>query len=222
VIISVVSPGATQGRAPGPLHWSWKPSTYTVPVDVPSDKRRRHDLDLFVLALIESGIGTAYELMMAADLSPGATIPALRRLVSEGFAIKGKPGSRRRTDYKITAQGRRWMKDGWQDLIDQGPTGDLDANLRVALLALWIGHDRGLAASFLRRAAARRLSSVDTASRQDESVSLSPLALWYRRLRSASAIAQIKSESKAVLAMARALPRSASAGAGGSRSKGRS
>jgi hypothetical protein len=55
------------------------------------DKRRRTDLDLFVLALIDSGISTPYELQKDAGLSPGATIPALQRLLEAGFVRQGKP-----------------------------------------------------------------------------------------------------------------------------------
>lgn len=58
---------------------------------MPSDKRRRADLDLFVLALIEGGLVTPYELQKAAGLSPGATISSLRRLVEGGLALHGKP-----------------------------------------------------------------------------------------------------------------------------------
>ncbi|HEV2132629.1 MAG TPA: PadR family transcriptional regulator [Terracidiphilus sp.] len=175
------------------------------------DKRRRQDLDLFVLALVESGLSTPYDLKSAADISPGASIPALRRLVSEGLVIQAKPGSRGRTDHKITAQGRRRLKDGWRELIDDGPSGDLDADLRAALLALWVGQNRSMAADFLRRSAAQRLSSADRHDGLNEPDSLPPLALWYRRLRSASAAALIKGESAAAMAMARALPRNAPA-----------
>lgn len=174
------------------------------------DKRRRRDLDLFVLALLESGVSTPYELKTAADLSPGATIPSLRRLIDEGLVSAAKPGSRGRTVHKITAEGRRRLKEGWRDLIDQGPTGDLDADLRLALLALWVGRDRQLAAGFLRQAAAKRLQSINSPDGQNESASFPPLALWYRRLHSASAAALIKGESAAALAMAKALPRSTS------------
>ena len=66
------------------------------------DKRRRSYLDFFVLAPIESGISTPYELKGAADISPGASIPALRRFVSERLVIQGKPGFRGRTDYQIS------------------------------------------------------------------------------------------------------------------------
>jgi hypothetical protein len=38
------------------------------------DKRRRTDLDLFVLALIDGGVSTPYELQKEAGLSQGATI----------------------------------------------------------------------------------------------------------------------------------------------------
>lgn len=185
------------------------------------DKRRRGDLDLFVLALIESGLSTPYELKSAADISPGASIPALRRLVSEGFVIQGKPGSRGRTDYKITAEGRRRLKDGWRDLIDQGPSGDLDADLRVALLAVWVGRDRPLAAAFLRQSAAHHLCSVDRASLDADPDTLPPLALWYRRLRSTSAAALNKGESAAALVMAKALPRNAPTNTGRTRTKTR-
>jgi hypothetical protein len=39
------------------------------------DKRHRTDLDLFILALIDSGVSTPHELQKMAGLSRGATIP---------------------------------------------------------------------------------------------------------------------------------------------------
>jgi DNA-binding PadR family transcriptional regulator len=174
------------------------------------DKRRRNDLDLFVLALIDSGISTPYELKTAAGLSPGATVPVLRRLIEEDLVVQGKSGPRGRTDHKITAEGRRRLKNGWRELINQGPSGDLDADLRVALLALWVGGDRRLAADFLRQSAVQRLKPINLAKEPDEPVSPPLLALWYRKLRYASAAALLKGESAAALAMAKALPKSIS------------
>jgi DNA-binding PadR family transcriptional regulator len=171
------------------------------------DKRRRKDLDLFVLALIECGVSTPYVLQTVAGLSPGATIPALTRLLEAGFVLQGKPGSRGRADYKITAAGRRYLKSAWKELIEDGPSGDLDADLRVALLALFVGGDRGLAKDFLRLTSANRLESAVKLEEPIESPSLPPLAMWYRRLRSASLDALMKGESTAALAMAKALPR---------------
>lgn len=179
---------------------------YTVDVSETRDKRRRNDLDLFVLALISHGISTPYELKTAAGLSPGATIPALARLLEAGFVLQGKPGRRGRADRRITAAGRRYLKSGWKELVEDGPSGDLDADLRVALLAVWLGGDRRLGADFLRQSAEKRLKTMRTLEELDESASLPPLAQWYRRLRSTSAHALIKGESDAALAMAKALP----------------
>lgn len=178
-----------------------------VDVSETRDKRRRSDLDLFVLALIEGGVSTPYGLRTAAGLSPGATIPALRRLLEAGLVVAKKPGSRGRTDHTLTPEGRRYLKSNWRGLIDDGPSGDLDADLRVALLALWVGRDRRLAADFLLKSAARKLESFVPVEEPGEPISLPPLGLWYRRLRSASAKALIKGESSAALAMAKALPR---------------
>jgi DNA-binding PadR family transcriptional regulator len=53
------------------------------------DKRRKSDLDLFVLALIQSGLSTPYALQREAGLSPGATIPAIQRMLDAGFVRQG-------------------------------------------------------------------------------------------------------------------------------------
>ena len=129
----------------------------------PRDKRRKTDLDLFVLALIDCGISTPYEFQKAAGLSQGATIPALQRLLDARLVRQGKPGARGRTDHQVTAVGKRLLKDGWLPLIEAGPSGDIDSDLRVALLALLGGGDRRLAADFLRQSAAKKMEFVGTA-----------------------------------------------------------
>jgi DNA-binding PadR family transcriptional regulator len=85
------------------------------------DKRHRTDLDLFILALIDSGIPTPYEFQKAAGLSQGATLPALQRLLDAQLVRQGRPGPRGRTDYKVSAAGKRALRDGWQPLIAAGP-----------------------------------------------------------------------------------------------------
>jgi hypothetical protein len=170
------------------------------------DKRRRSDLDLFVLALIDSGISTPYEFQKAGGLSPGATIPALQRLLEGGFVRQGKPGSRGRTNHGITPAGKRFLKSGWRSLLEDGPSGDLDADLRVALLVLWAGGKRQLATHFLRQSAMKKLESIKLLEAGEEGSSVSSLADWYAQLRSISAKALLESESAAALEMAKALP----------------
>src|ERR1022692_2761962 len=150
------------------------------------DKRRRTELDLFVLALIVGGVSTPYELQKAAGLSQGATIPALQRLLEARLVRQGKPGARRRTDYKVTAAGSKALKAGWLPLIEAGPSGDLDSDLRVALLALWGGGDSRLAADFLRQSGDMKMESIATAELSDNPGAVVPLARWYTDLRSAT------------------------------------
>ena len=170
------------------------------------DKRHRSDLDLFVLALIDSGISTPYDFQKAAGLSPGATIPALQRLLEAGFVRHGKPGSRGRTNHGITSAGRKFLKNGHRILIEDGPSGDLDADLRIALLVLWAGGKRQLATDFLQQSALKKVESIEWLQMEEESSSISSLANWYAKLRSSSTKALLKAESAAALKMAEALP----------------
>jgi DNA-binding PadR family transcriptional regulator len=170
------------------------------------DKRRRSDLDLFVLVLIDSGISTPYEFQKSAGLSPGATIPALQRLLKAGCVRQGKPGSRGRTNHSITPAGRKFLKSGWRILIEEGPSGDLDADLRVALLVMWAGGKRQLASDFLRQSALKKLEPLESMEAGPENSSVSSLANWYAKLRLSSTKALLKAESAAALKMAEALP----------------
>ena len=172
------------------------------------DKRRRGDLELFVLALIDDGVSTPYELQRAAGLSPGATIPVLRRLLEGGFVRVGKAGLRGRMSYGLTAGGRQRLKVGWKDLIDIGPGSDLDADLRVALLALFIGGSRRLAVEFLRTSGARKLESHESIYVPTNLGSGSRLAAEYGRLRAVSAKTLVKGEVAAAKAIARSFPNS--------------
>ena len=170
------------------------------------DRRRRTDLDLFVLALIQSGISTPYQLQKAASLSQGATTPSLHRLLKAGLVAQGKSGLRGRTDYKITPSGKRALNAGWRLLIEHGPSGNIDADLRTALLAWWIGRDRQTAAAFLQGSAEKKIGSINPDQEKIDS-ELPPIAYWYRRLRSASADTLIRAESDAAQTMASSLPR---------------
>jgi hypothetical protein len=172
------------------------------------DKRRRTDLDLFILALIDGGASTPYELQMAAGLSQGATIPALQRLLEARLVRQGKPGSRGRTDYKVTAAGRKTAKAGWLPLVEAGPSGDVDSDLRVALLAIWGSGDHRLAADFLCQSADKKMELIAAAELTGGPGAVAPLARWYTDLRSATAKAVLAAESEAIRAVAEALPRS--------------
>jgi DNA-binding PadR family transcriptional regulator len=174
------------------------------------DKRRRTDLDLFILALIDSGISTPYEFQKAAGLSQGATIPALQRLLEARLVRQGTPGVRGRTGYKVSAAGKRTLRDGWRPLIAAGPSGNLDSDLRVALLVMLGSGNRLLAADFLRKSAEVKVESVATAEPMTDASDVPPLARWYTELRSEAAKSLLTAESQAIRAMADSLPRTLS------------
>jgi DNA-binding PadR family transcriptional regulator len=172
-----------------------------------ADRRRRTDLDLFVLALVGSGISTPYQLQKAASLSQGATIPALQRLLEAGFVRQGRPGLRGRTDYKVTPAGKRALKSGWRTLVEEGPSGDLDSDLRVALLALSVGADRRVAAEFLKQSSVTKMESLATVDQREYSTDVAPLARWYSELRLLATKTLLEAESAAARNMAESLPR---------------
>lgn len=184
------------------------------------DKRRRTDLDLFVLALVDSGVATPYELQKTARISQGASVPALQRLLAAGFIRQGKPGPRGRTDYRATAAGRKALKVDWRGLIDSGPSGDLDADLRVALLAWWVGGDHRLATEFLSQSANRKIECLNSIEQRDDFRELAPLAYWYSSLRLIAAKTLMEAESAAARTLAESLPRKLSANS--KRGKGKS
>jgi DNA-binding PadR family transcriptional regulator len=170
------------------------------------DKRRKSDLDLFVLALINSGVSTPYTLQKEAGLSPGATIPAIQRLLQGGLIRQGKAGVRGRTESRITAAGRKQLRSGWRILIEEGPSGDLDADLRVALLAMSEGNAYSSAVQILNRSAAKLLEMGQAVSR-DKSDAPVALAGVYRELRSLSVKALLEGQAAAATTIAERLPR---------------
>jgi DNA-binding PadR family transcriptional regulator len=170
------------------------------------DKRRRTDLDLFVLALVAEGVTTPYQMMTAAGLSPGATIPVLRRLLESSLVVRAKPGPRGRTEHRITAAGRRKLDYGWTELIEVGPTGDVDADLRIALLAFFVGGDRRTAVEYLRDSAGRRRTSYKDSERTEEKSGECELASSYRRLRAAFTASVGRAEAAGISDMAKGLP----------------
>ena len=120
------------------------------------DKRSKTDLELFLLVLVSKEIDTPYQLLTAARLSVGATVPALRRLEKAGHVRRGKPGTRGRADYLLTKEGMRRLKSGWRPLLEASIPADVEAILRTAALALLSGADRKIIARYLKRAAASK------------------------------------------------------------------
>jgi hypothetical protein len=89
------------------------------------DKRSKLDLELFLLALVEREINTPYLLHIRADLSPGATIPVLKRLNAGGYVRRSEPGVRARVQYELTAQGYRHLSSARPGMLQGSIPSDV-------------------------------------------------------------------------------------------------
>ncbi len=75
-------------------------------------------LELFLLAGVEAGARSAYELHRRSGLSVGSLIPAFQRLVIRGWLAPAKPGSRGRIDHALTKEGKQALR-GWRSVVDR-------------------------------------------------------------------------------------------------------
>ena len=119
------------------------------------------DLDLFILALVQHGCGTPYELKVKAGISIGSSAPVLERLAGAGLLKKSAAGVRGKAQFGISPKGEKTLDKGWQALLVSRPI-DPDAILRITYLAWALGEQDVMtafvdsAASTLRNAAAVR------------------------------------------------------------------
>jgi len=175
------------------------------------DKRSKLDLDLFLLAMLRSGIETPYRLLTTAGLSPGASIPVLRRLEVAGRVRRGKPGFRGRTEYHITVAGCRYLENGWRTLLEHPLPTDTEAILRTAALAVLLGEDKRLASAYLKKAAAGKASdsrrSRSAAKAAEVSLSGDSVAGFYGWLRATHASTRLTAEVKVLRKLAAEISR---------------
>jgi DNA-binding PadR family transcriptional regulator len=111
----------------------------------------RSNLELFVLALVQGGHSTAYELKTRAGLSLGSTVPVLARLQEDALLKASDPGLRRSRKYSITTKGIKVLTQGWTEQLATHPN-DVDSILRIAYLA-WLNGEHQACAKFLERSA---------------------------------------------------------------------
>lgn len=167
----------------------------------------RTNLELLILALIERGLSTAYDLNTRAGLSVAASLAALARL-KRARLIAGRRGSRRSVHFSITPRGKTVLKSGLRQIGSSTPR-DVEAVIRVAYL-LWLDLPQKTAVrNFLQRAAQdRRRQAVEQRSRAEELAALSSSApgTEHRWMRAFVASRQLDAESEALQTLATRLP----------------
>jgi hypothetical protein len=98
----------------------------------------------------------------------------------------------------VTSKGKEWLAAVWLTLLKDGPSGDLDSDLRVFLIALRAGKDRARAETFLRSGIEHRqeaIAEVEGKVREEGSISLADDYVGLRR--KATAVI-LKAEVKAI------------------------
>ena len=97
-------------------------------------------LGVFLLALVEFGLSTPYELLSKAGLGTGLTSPALKRMKEAGF-LTSRPGPRNRVRYAITKKGanllRKTLKPGSANYWQLGQT-DMFESLPRGIILAWL------------------------------------------------------------------------------------
>jgi DNA-binding PadR family transcriptional regulator len=134
------------------------------------------NLELFVLAMVQLGLGTPYDLKVKAGVSLGSTIPLLARLEKAHLIQGAKAGAHNSRRFTITPAGTKLLKSAsWDDL--QENVTDVDSALRIAYLAWRFGSRKnaaGVLKSIAERLKAMSGSRISEAKRLSSSLSVSP------------------------------------------------
>lgn len=157
-------------------------------------------LDLFLLALIDSGVSTAYAFKEKAGLSVGATLPAVRRLVKSGFVVRGEKLERNRQNLELTTTGKSELQNSMKHfLIDyqDHPPGDSGSVLRICAMALTNGKKLGAMKLLVAAAQDRKKRTRSLAQERSGSFAQTNLASIYLQMSKRCAAANLNAESEA-------------------------
>jgi len=137
----------------------------------------RSILDVFLLAVLHDGVvATPYDFARRLGVSPGASIPSLRRLLEQGLVERERKGSRRRRAFTLTKDGIQVLRQELSETIprwvDATPL-DAESLSRVVALAYNPTGNLNSVASILKKAlkncrekvveAKERLTALDAA-----------------------------------------------------------
>ena len=160
-------------------------------------------LDVFLLALIDSGVTTSYDMREQAGISVGASRPALQRLERQGLAEQGKAEARNKLAFRLTRRGHHAKLTGLNHLLEESrlkPPSDTESILRIASLAASEG--KKLAAARLLKDAAEECRRRAAEYEDTPSAAVSGVAGAYRSMMASSSAAHFQ-------ALARSLSKAA-------------
>lgn len=117
-------------------------------------------------------------------------------MVKVGHLVRGNVGPRRRAEYRFATHGSRLLRNGWRSLLEEPTKADIDAVLRTATLAKFLGAANKSVISYLQKAA--RLRAREAKRLTSDAVSAgaagSDPAVMYAKMRTIYASQQLRCE----------------------------
>jgi hypothetical protein len=98
------------------------------------------NLEFFILALVESGMTTSYDLMAKAGISVGSSLPILKHLERSNLIKRFPVGARKAVRFTILEAGMDLLSNELEQQLE-ARFSDLDSTLRLACLA-WMKKSR--------------------------------------------------------------------------------
>lgn len=102
-------------------------------------ERLLSSLDVFLLALIDSGVTTSYDMREQAGISVGASRPALQRLQRQGLVEQGKAEARNKLAFRLTRRGHHAKLTGLNHLLEESranPSSEAESIVRIVALGV--------------------------------------------------------------------------------------
>ncbi len=156
----------------------------------------RTSLNVFVLAAVEAGLDSAYDLHRYADLSIGTTLPLLNRLQAAGL-VRSKPAARRSRQYSLTSKGRLALRRSWSNILTAVPR-EFDAVLRLVYISARVDPTLKTTRAFLRASGLDRNRLAAEREREYHAMEMdagqSEFGYGHRRLRAYCDSGRLKAE----------------------------
>jgi DNA-binding PadR family transcriptional regulator len=116
-----------------------------------SQEHMLSDVEFLILALVQNGLRSAYDLKKRAGISVGTSVPVLARLHGAGLLDQSDVDQRNARRYLTTTAGAQTLTAAWRTFLNSRPA-DVDSIIRIGYLAWTLGNDHE-ASAFLQQAA---------------------------------------------------------------------
>jgi DNA-binding PadR family transcriptional regulator len=162
------------------------------------------DVEFLILALVQNGLHSAYDLKKRAGISVGTSVPVLARLHGAGLLDRSEIDQRNARRYLTTTAGAQTLTTAWRTCLNSRPA-DVESIIRIGYLAWTLGNDQE-ASAFLQQAAktlhARATTMKAEASELFNGVQHELHGNAYRWLRTCCDAARLHASAEAVTQLA--------------------